>query len=77
MFTLARHCHNECYNGGYSPNILLCPQEVEKRVHVMLQKQAGNLSMGKLWVVVLFEADFNMNNVDRASSNMQQKKCEP
>jgi len=28
----------------------------------MLQKQAGNLQVDKLWIIVLFKADFNMNN---------------
>jgi len=31
-------------------------------LNVMLQKQVGNLNVEKLWITVLFEADFNMNS---------------
>jgi len=41
---------------GYSPRQLL------KGLNVMLQKQAGNINMEKLRIIVLFKADFNTNN---------------
>jgi len=28
----------------------------------MLEKQKGNLNMEKLWIILLFEGDFNNNN---------------
>ena len=33
-----------------------------KKGLIMLQKQAGNLNVKKLRIIVLLEADFNMNN---------------
>jgi len=41
---------------GYSP------RRWQKGLNVMLQKQAGNINLETLRIIVLFEADFNTNN---------------
>jgi len=38
------------------------PERWKKGCNIMLQKQAGNLNVKKLRIIVLFEADDNMNN---------------
>ena len=41
---------------GYSP------QRWRKGLNIMLQKQAGNINVEKLRIIVLFKVDFNTNN---------------
>jgi len=41
---------------GYTPSCW------KKGLNVMLQKQAGNINVENLCIIVLFKADFNMNN---------------
>jgi len=62
--------------GTFNPNIAVmnvkmtempittgyAPECWKKGRNIMLQKQAGNLNVKKLRVIMLFEADFNMNN---------------
>jgi len=31
-------------------------------LNVMLEKLTGNVNVEKLWIIMLFEADFNHNN---------------
>jgi len=38
------------------------PTRWKKGLNIMLQKQTGNLNVKKLRMIVLIEADFNMNN---------------
>jgi len=61
--------------GTFNPNIAIMnatmadipmltsyvPARWKKGLNVMLQKQAGNINVEKLQIIVLFEADFNRN----------------
>jgi len=41
---------------GYSPD------RWQEGLNMMLEKSLGNFNVKKLWIILLFEADFNANN---------------
>jgi len=41
---------------GYSPD------RWQEGLNIMLKKSPGNLNVEKLWIILLFEAEFNANN---------------